>query len=175
MATAAPATGGEFRLYEITDEMLEIEAELVANGGELTPEIEAKLDAYEGAFEVKVRRIIAVIRQQELLAAAAKSEMDRLNGIRQARSNTGDRLKEYLKHEMERLGKDSVETPIGKAAIEKNGRPSIRWGGDMKRLPRRFRKEVEIQLSGRAAYDAYRQGTLPKGFLVETGNHLKIR
>lgn len=161
-------------LYELPDAFDAIEAELLENGGELTPELEARLEALEGTLETKAERICRVIRNNDASAKAFKDEMDRLGAHRQTHENVVKRLKGYLQSVLTRMGRDKLAAGMFKVAIQNNSRPSITWTGSMEDLPPGF-KRVRIEMDGDAAYDAHRAAALPEGFEVVTGKHLRIR
>jgi hypothetical protein len=162
------------RLYEITDEMLDIERALEEAGGELTPEMEAQLDAVAGAFDEKVERVCAVIQNAQRTADAAKLEAERLADLSRANAKSAESLKRYLAGQMARLGRNKVATDRFRVSLQNNSRPSIRWTLGPERIPELFRT-VEIKVDGNAAYEAWKAGkVLPEGFEVERGQHLRI-
>lgn len=162
-------------LYELTDLLLQIDAELEESGGELTPEIEALLDATEGKFDAKVESICRYRQDLRAQAKGAKEEYDRLRGLARMRQTKADSLDSYLKLMMERMGRDKVETAHFKVRIQANSSPSISWDGEAKAIPEAFRK-VEYSLDGTAA-KAYlkRDGKLPDGFSVVQGHHVRVK
>lgn len=163
------------RLYEITDELVVIQNMLAETGGELTPEIEAVLDGITGAFDEKVERVIRYTQNEEAFATGARAEADRLLKIARAIENGANHLKDYLMHQMQRAGRTEVRTAIGKVAIQRNGRPSIRWTQPVEMLPAEFRRE-KVELDSDAALKAWKaNGELPAGFHAEVGSHLRIR
>lgn len=163
------------RLYEITDALDNIEAALLESNGVLSDEMEAELEAMELAFDEKVERICRVITNNERTAAAYADEIDRLALHRDAHERTAKRLKEYLKGAMLVLGRDKVSAGVFKVAIQNNSRPSISWTLAPEDIPEPF-KRIRVELNGTAAYDAYRdKGTLPEGFEIVNGQHVRIR
>lgn len=162
------------KLWEVGDELNEIAIQIMEAEGEMTPEIEARLDALEGAFEDKIERIALKVRELEANETAAKAEADRLTAMTRAFGKAAERLKGYALFEMTRVGKDRIETNRAKVRIQKNGRPSIRWTLDPSEAPEAYRT-VKIGVNTQAAYEAWKDGgTLPDGFTVETGTHLRI-
>ena len=75
--------------------------------------------------------------------------------------------------QLQRVNQTKVVTPLAVVRIQKNSRPSIQWpeGG---LIPEAFQR-VTVTLDGAKAYDAFKAGTLPKGFEVEHGSHLRIQ
>ena len=160
-------------LYAIADELAPIVEQLQESGGVLTPEIEAAFLALSGAFEDKVGNCIAHIRNLEALEKARVDEARRLRESAEVVGKAAFRLREYVQANMERVGEKKIETRLGTARVQKNSRPSIAWPGAVETIPEPFKK-VTVSLDGTAAYDAHKAGTLPQGFAVEHGAHLRI-
>jgi hypothetical protein len=161
------------KLYDIPIAFARIEAILDAAEGELTPELESELNALEMALEQKTDGICAMIREAEAAVEAYKAERDRLELRRKVAENRVERLKAYLKDNMERLGRDLVEGEHFRARIQSNTRPSFRWNGANENIPDGFRR-VEIKLDGDACYQAWREDRLPDSIDCTKGTHLRI-
>lgn len=162
------------RLWEISDALQEIGERIAEGGGELTPELEAELDAMEGAFEEKVERIALYIRECEANAIAVAVEEDRLAKLKRHFDAKSVGLKGYLQAYLQRTGRTSLKTSRTRVWMQKNGRPSIRYVGDISALPAdyvRIKREVDTQF----AYVEHKAGAkLPEGFVVTEGTHLRI-
>lgn len=175
MEASRQPTATTLRLYEVGAELEAVVEELIEGGGELTPELETRLDEWTAAFHDKAERVALYIQNLQGLAKAAKQEADRLKELASVRQNAADRLKAYLQGEMEATGERKIETPRANLWLQKNGRPSIRWMRNVEEIPAPF-KRVKVELDGNAAYEEYRTGgELPEGFEVEVGHHLRIR
>lgn len=159
-------------LYDLTDEYAQVVDTLTENGGELTPELEAQLDAITGQWKEKVERTGLYIQNLKALAEAAKMESDRLSALCKSRLGAAARLTDYLKRNMEKVGETKVVTPLITARIQKNSRPSIALPEGAE-IPEEYQR-VTVALDGQKAYDAHKAGTLPSMFLVEHGSHLRI-
>jgi len=167
------AMTAHMRLWEVGDEIAAIGEELMESGGELTPEMEARLDAMTGAWEEKVERIALYALERKATAAGAKLEAERLAAIQRSHERAHDGLKGYLHREMERIGRPKLETARVRIRTQRNGRPSITWPGDPAEAPEGFRR-VTVTVDGAAAYDAWRAGDPLDGFVVVTGTHLRL-
>lgn len=174
MTTATTESPTRLKLWEVADELEAIGEALIEGGGELTPELEARLDAMEGEFERKVERIALYVQECKANEAAAKLEADRLTARARAFERKADGLKSYLLFAMKRADWDKLTTPLVSVGVQKNSRPSIRWPGDPATAPEAFRRTV-VQVDGQAAYEAYRAGDPLDGFQIETGFHVRIR
>lgn len=160
-------------LFDITNALLEIEDELYENGGEITQELEARLESLEGSLERKIDGICSMIQNNQRAAEAAKAESQRLSQLAKSRESIANGLKRYALGMLTRIDRTKVETDRFKVRVQKNGRPSITWPGEPENIPDDV-KRVTITVDGDAAYALYRQGNLHEGFVVETGTHLRI-
>lgn len=162
------------RLYEITDALQAIAEELIDNAGELTPELTARLDALEGAFDAKVERVALYVRNLEAQADVAKGEAVRLQLLATVRGNAASRLRDYIKTQMEAANRPKVETGLIVARVQKNGQPSVKCDGDPATLPLAYQR-TRVELNRAAVIEAWRAGLqLPAGLSVETHTHLRL-
>lgn len=181
------------KLYEhvdayqaVLDWMEEHEAEIIAAGGVLPPELEELLEEVEGDFQTKVGRTALVIQNLLANAKVAKSEADRVAALAKSYERQAESLKAYLKHQLERAGVPKIETPTAKVAIQRNSRPSIRLA-DPNRIPEQFKIQPPPPppvFDSQGAYE-YLKGAklLPTepgtieldGIVIELGSHLRIR
>jgi hypothetical protein len=74
--------------------------------------------------------------------------------------------------QLDRVEKPKVETPLVVVRIQKNSRPAIRWP-DTLPIPKDYQR-VTVSLDGQKAYQDFKAGALPKGFIVEQGRNLRI-
>lgn len=169
MTEVRPAT---LKLYELVNAYEQIADVLIENGGELSPDLSAQLDAIEGAFEAKVERVALYVRNLLATASAADGEAERLAALARSRRRAAEGLKGYLMAQLDRVEKPKVETPLVVVRIQKNSRPSIQWPATDP-IPETYQR-VTVSLDGQKAYTDWKAGTLPEGFVVEQGRHLRI-
>lgn len=169
--TALPAT---IPLYALAAEYEAIAAELTENGGELTPELSARMDAIGEAFDAKVERTALLIRNLVAMAGAASSEAARLSEMAQRRKAAADSLKQYLFVQMVAAQRPKVETPLVTARIQ-NSPPSEKCEVAPETLPD-WLKRTTVAFNAKAAIDAYKTGgtVLPEGVTVEVHQHLRL-
>lgn len=164
------------KLYELANEYAAIELALADSDGEITPEIQTMLDSVESELPAKVDGICSVFRHMMTRAAAAKEEAERILRLYQVRERAANRLKEYLKSNLERMGMTNIETDRFKVRIQKNSAPSVKVADGLlpEDLPAeyvRFKPEV----NNSAIAMAWKAGkTLPDGVEVKIGTHLRI-
>lgn len=103
-------------LWEISDEMRRIGYRL-QEVGELTPELEAELDAVSNSFAGKLVQCREYRATLEHLAAANKAEADRLAERAKALENAAESLRDYMARQIRAAGLESFELPDG----------SMRW------------------------------------------------
>lgn len=172
------------KLYEaaealhITDEWLE---EL---GGELTPEVEALLNAAEGDFAEKAERVALKIKALESEAKAIKEEETRLTARRKARETGAASLKAYLQRNLEAAGKDKVNGLLVTVALQLNP-PALQVPAhvDLAELYEAGAPGITLvpesyTLDKRAVLDAVKvsgEGVLPNGWAVTRSQSLRIR
>jgi hypothetical protein len=161
------------RLSDFPTAFAAIDAVIDELGGELPEDVEARLDAMDVAFETKCDGVAWLIRQADSEVAFWRPEYDRITKRLRAAQHRSARLRNYLQSTMEALGRDKVETGRFSVRLQKNSTPSIRWPGDLAELPDHL-KCVEVSLDGKAAREALKAGTLPEGFEVVVGRHLRI-
>ena len=91
------------KLYEYTELYQRLQ-----DIGEEGLDIEAALATVQEDFNTKAENVAKVIRSLEAEAKAYQDEINRLNQAAQARANRGQRLKDYLRQNMEALNLDTV-------------------------------------------------------------------
>jgi hypothetical protein len=106
------------KLYELTGEMLEINAML--DCGELSyDDLKDQIEATSLAYEEKCRAVVCM--RQNLLreAEGIQAEIDRLTALQVAPKRDADWLEDYLKGSMLALGMDKIDLGIFKITLRK--------------------------------------------------------
>ena len=111
-------------LYELVNLRLAIDAALEASFGEVTPEIEAALNAHEQDFPAKVESVALYICDLEGDAEKIKAEEERLAVRRSVVLNRAKNLTAYLARELERAQLDRVKGTLKTVAFQNNP-PSV--------------------------------------------------
>ena len=138
-ATAAPPR----RLYEIGQDFLAFEALLLETGGEFTPEVEALQAELEGNLEHKVESYCGLVREWELEAAKWKAEETRVGAHRRTLENAVAGLKRRLVGELVAMGREKIETPRFKVAVQRACETLALLDPD--RVPERFVVEETVR------------------------------
>jgi hypothetical protein len=131
----------ELKLYEITDDYLEIVDELMHNGGELTEELENALQVNEENMYEKLENYAKFIRQKESLIKVRKEEINRLNALNKTDQTLIDNLKSRVDYAMNLYNKDKVETSLFKFSFRKSISIEIT---DENSVPEDFKKREEV-------------------------------
>lgn len=163
------------RLYELTDELTAIEAELMDNGGELTPELEQRLtDATQdaqGALGWLYRWRVNLLADID----ACKDEIQRLQYVKRTNENTLRVADDYVKRLLGALGKDKVATPSGWIRVSQSP-PSVRINCLLQDLPDEFTwwTEPELHADKKAMIDHWKAtGEVPDGVELVQGTHVR--
>lgn len=164
------------KLYQHAAELEAIFAELSANDGELTEELEIRLAEADIGFEEKVEQVALKIRELQVEAAAAKGESTRLAKKSASRLKQAENLAGYMMRDMRRVGKTEVDRPLAGARIQ-DSPPAASYDGDLDDLPSDLvRVKPEEREFNRAEalkwHRAHRD--LPDGVSITTDVHLRI-
>lgn len=171
-------TTTQIKLHDITAELRSIQTQILENGGEVTPEIEAQLKAWGGALEFKAHNIGLALEELSANQAAIDMVVERLAERRKVFANAGERLKTYLFDCMKAAGVRKIESPEISITVARNGRPRIAPLVDLEVLAASLPALVRMTYAfdGQAAYDLYKKGELPADLVsVEVGEHLRIK
>ena len=171
--TARPPKLERHHLYELPGAYREFDAELLDNGGELTPELLERLEELDAFGARKLDAIGVLVRERLLLAKAKRAEAKRLTDQAQALENGAGRLKEYVMRTLRALGWTRLAGERFTARIQRNSQPSIRWVGRGE-PPEGFRR-VSVDLDREVVKVAWQAGwELPEGVEVVVGEHLRL-
>jgi hypothetical protein len=162
-------------LYETSKEIATLHDEIIDAEGELSPELEAKLDALQLAFNDKVSNIgrwtINLIRKEDIL----KAEIERLEKRQKVFENLRSRLKNYLMLCMQSAEKTKVEFPQFTVSVQRN--PPSAEVLDEAKVPGQYVKVIQItQLDKKKLLEDLKGGKEIPGARLATGKtHLRIR
>jgi hypothetical protein len=172
-------------LYEIANARAILEEWLLESEGEVTPALEQLLDELDGQANEKVERVALYVRERLARAAGAKIERDRLDAEVKRQERAADGLKNYLKRQLERLGKTKVEGLLCSVALQRNSQPSVTTVLEPEELyalefarPFIKREEKVVYSIDRAALIAawnINPAAVPSSFAIDLGAHIRIR
>ena len=166
-------------LYNIDADLQQLENELVEAGGEISEEMDARLNEILDSREDKVDGYIAVIRSQIALAEGFKKEASWFTAKQKSRENVALRLKERLYESMQARNETELKGVLGRVTIEGNGGqvPIVPLYEKPEDLPERFQK-VTITADNDAIRKALEHGGDNVALYAELGmrgTHLAIR
>lgn len=104
-------------LFKISNDMQLIVNELIANGGELTDELQDQLQITESQMKQKASGYAQVIRAMKYDNDVVDAEIKRLQAIKKVRKNTTERLENALSDAMQQFEMDVIETPTTKISF----------------------------------------------------------
>lgn len=171
-------------LYKITDSLLEIQNEILENEGELTPELEQRLNSLQLSRLDKIENILWVIQNMSHMTEGMKAEIKRLQDLKKSRENCAQRLKDYLVREMAALDEKKLSTLNFSVTRAKSGKFSIRpidpdnppdWCSEEITI-RKFRYDMAEELVKETMPDLV--GSVvdnENGLIIERKEYLRIR
>lgn len=161
-------------LYEIDVQLAAIFAELEQMDGELTPELESRLDALQLDRLTKLDNILAVRQDFKRRSESLQSEINRLKGLATSADLAADRLKQYVEASMITAGEDKHELARFKVRIQLNP-PGVKAMPDVDQLPAEYRRPQPDKPDSKALIEAWKAGkALPAGVVVEQSKSIRI-
>lgn len=91
-------------IFRIEQGLQEIFDEIEENGGEITPEIEQKLQIFESNFADKLTSYVDVVNKYKSDVVVCKAEEERIKAIRKTKENVVDRLRKVMLSAVEQFG-----------------------------------------------------------------------
>jgi len=123
-------------IYNITTEFLNLEAQLIENGGELTPEIETALQINKDELQHKSIQYGYVIKSLTDNVDTIDAEIKRLQALKKVNENVIDRLKNTLSNAMQLFGISELKTPTLKLSFRKSEQVILH---DVNNLPQMYK------------------------------------
>jgi hypothetical protein len=115
------------KLYEATEQLEVVNGwieehadEILANGGELPPDLAQLLDEAEGTLATKAERVALKVRELQAEAEAVKLEVTRLGQRAKTAHNAAESLKAYLLRALLMAGMPTVKGTLVTVALQKN-------------------------------------------------------
>jgi len=165
-------------LYELT-EQYQLLSDLAFGAmddetGALEADFVAVLSNLEGDIKDKLAALCRVVRQLEATEAAAKFESQFFAKKAQYAGRATDRLKTYMKDNLESLGEKKLKVDdVFTVAIQSNP-PGVDVF-DLDLVPREFDRPSERIVDKTAIKDLLKAGQRVPGCLLTNGTHLRIR
>lgn len=157
------------KLYEIATGYMQTMDKL--ENGELTEQESKEIqDQLQNALMQKSNNIIGYYQNQKALVDAIDTEIKRLQEMKKRIDNNLDRYKDYVKTNMEVLGIEKIETPVGKLAIAKN--PISVDILDENLIPEEYKETVTtVKVNKKAIADNFKTtGEIIEGVRINSNN-----
>jgi len=107
-------------LFQINSELVEVTNLLIENGGELTPELESRLQIAENELKAKSVNYYHVIKELESTTNMIDAEIKRLQELKKARVNTIEKLENALLYSMKLHGIEKIDTDTLKISLRRS-------------------------------------------------------
>ncbi len=136
------------KLYDIPTEWSSIELLLEEAAGEVTPELESRIEALLAGGSEKLENAMKVCRSLEAQAEVAKAEAQRLQDRARSFDNQVERLRSLMLPALQALG-GKVKTPMFSffTQTRKNVAFDLRPGAEIWELPPRFYRTKDPELN----------------------------
>lgn len=164
-------------LYELVDRyaaICELAFDDADDEGQLSEAFTALLQELEDGIETKFEQCGYAMRNMQAMEAALKHELERLSKRRQRVEDRIDRLKAYLKKNMEDLGKEKYQAGIFSYSICKNGgNPSVDVK-DESVIPKAYWYQPPAVVDKKLIIEVSKTGVAVPGVELTRGKHLRI-
>lgn len=107
-------------LYHIEQSLNELNESLIANGGELSPELETQLAITQQELSEKGANYGLVILSNERDIESIDAEIKRLQALKAPIEATNKKLKEAISNALQNYGIEKIETPLVKMSFRKS-------------------------------------------------------
>ena len=104
-------------IFDIEKDLQDIFEELEENGGELTPELEEKLELNGQEVTRKVKSYVGYIQKLQADQATIKAEQDRLKALSESKQKTIDNISHLVLYALDKFGNE-----------DKKGKKYFDWG-----------------------------------------------
>tara|TARA_Y100000361_G_scaffold153143_1_gene174237 strand:+ start:553 stop:1068 length:516 start_codon:yes stop_codon:yes gene_type:complete len=161
------------KLWEISEGMRRVAADIEASEGELTEEIEAKIELLNMDWEHKVEACCHVMDEIQSRHDVLKAHVDRLASAMKSLKRSKESLKDYVHRQHELAGKKKTITSTYVVTLQNNSMPSV-LVSQFDQLPDDYRKIKESADTKkiRASIEA---GEVVPGAHLEYGTHIRMR
>lgn len=172
------------KLYELPSEWAAIEDELYENGGELTEELSARIEALGATLEQKVDSYYRLIANSEATETALKAEAKKLTERAKVAETNATTFKTRLQMALTGLGKgigEKIYTADGThyAALKENPpKVVVDESADVSKFEDRFKRLVpeKWEAEKTAIKDAFKAGeAIPEGVQVIRETSITVR
>lgn len=159
------------KLYELTADYNNL-LSMVESGDFSEDEVADTLEGIQGEIDDKLQATVCVIREMEAEAKKFDDEIARMTAIKKSYKSNSDRLKEYIRFEMEKTGIDKSK---GLFSISLGKPSSSTQINDIEAIPDKYKK-ISVSADKAAISKALKAGDAVEGAeLIEGARRLTIR
>ena len=160
-------------LYQIEQEYMLLADEIIANEGELTPELEERLKINQDQLETKGKGYGYIIKDIEAEIMAIDIEIKRLTAMKKQRFNAVEKLEEPLKQAMLLHDISELKTPTLKISFRKSESVFIE---NPELLDKNYVTVVRTESPNKVAIkDAIKRGETVVGAVIVSNLNLQIK
>jgi len=160
----------ENKLYEISNALVGLE-EIMDEDND--PQLYEYLDSIKMELTQKVDNIVMRLRTLELTSKAVDTEIDRLDSLKKYYDRRGQKLKSYLAHNLQMIGKDRLETEKAVLSFRKSETTDIL---DEKLIPQEYKTvKTTESINKTAIKEAINGGVEVPGAVVTPHKSLQIK
>ena len=162
-------------LYEMSRELALINDTIIDAEGEISLELETRLNSLPQEFEAKALSIGKWTLDLAGNEAAIDAEIKRLQAKKRVTVNLEARLTEYVKTAMMQSDRLTIKSPTLTLAIQKNPPSAEIVSEEM--LPAQFTRIVQtITVDKKMVLDALKEGyEVPGAKLIDNKTHLRVK
>lgn len=158
-------------LYEIGKDQLALIGDIEMNDGEITEEIQQRIDLLAENFEQKAISYGFVIKQFEGEESLINAEIQRLQELKKKSQKASDYLKERISGAMIEFGIEKIETPTLKLSFRKSESVEV---FDESQLQQKF-FQYKTTIDKTEIKAALKAGEIVTGARISTNMNLQIK
>ncbi len=164
-----------FEFYNLSVEMRGLMAHLEETGGELSPDLEAHLEALGSDLSGRLAEMALACRELNRTAEVLRGEEYRLRDRRMAKQKAETRLRELISDHMKETGENRVRTDLVTVSLVEGGE-SIYWDGKEENIPEPYRMALVEYVVDRELVLRHRAegAELPEGMRVHRSRYIRI-
>lgn len=165
------------KLYELIDRyaaLCDLAFDESDDDGQVSEEFSRMLQALEGDIDTKFEQCGFALRNMQAMADALDAEAKRLAKRRDKVTDRIERLKGYLKSEMQRLGQTKRQAGMFTFSIRANGGSPAVKVLDERAIPEEFWVNPDPVLDKKAICEAAGRGVAVPGVELVRGEHLRV-
>ena len=163
----------KLNLFQIQQNLIELESRIYENDGEVSPADAILLDIAQSDLESKGRSYGYLIKKIDADVLSIDNEIARLTALKKPRVNLQARLKENISNAMALFGVDKIESPTLKLSFRKSKSVNV---ADLEALDQKYvTVKVTKSADKKAIKEAIESGEEVKGAYIEENFNLQIK